>query len=202
MLSIRLGWLVLMGVIVMVGCGSTAEPSTPTTGVVTREVPVTREVAVEAERTVEVTRQVTVPVTVLVTAAPVADATPENAATDDVASNALATTVSVAEATSEAAPVGCWPWHEAYLHLSESGCVEGVVSSTGQSASVFFINFSPDRSTFYGVSFDWGWEELAGECVHLTGQISEYNGRPQLIINDPSQMSYCDGGGSPPAFAR
>jgi len=196
---------------------------------VTREVPVeiiqevevTREVPVDVIREVEVTREVLVEVTRLVVEATsaeeqvteqvVTNITSETAALATVVTVseqadqpvALATTISVAEQESTQAS-SCWRWEEVAQHLGENGCVEAVVSGVGESANAFFINFAPERDSFYAVSFDWAWEELTGECLRLSGTISDYQGRAQLIIEEPaSQVHYCgndqDG---PPAFER
>lgn len=198
---------------------------------VTREVPVeviqeievTREVPVEVVREIEVTREVAIEVTRLVVEETGTGATQQ--VTEQVEANtttgtaveptiitvseqanqpsAQVTTISVGgQAGSQAAT--CWHWEEAGQHLGEHGCVEGVISGVGESANAFFINFSPERSSFYAISFDWAWEELTGECLRLSGTISEYQGRAQLIIENPtSQVHYCgneqDG---PPAFER
>lgn len=58
--------------------------------------------------------------------------------------------------------------------------------------SAFFINYSQDRTSFYGVSFDFRWENLVGRCVRLRGVIETYRGRPEIIIRDPAQLEFCD----------
>lgn len=193
---------------------------------VVREVEVTREVPVEVVREVEVTREVPIEVVreievtrLVVEGAPAPEAAEqvETNATSQTAveptivtvseqanqPSAQATTISIGgQAGTQAG--SCWRWEEAAQHLGENGCVEAVVSGVGESANAFFINFSPERDSFYAVSFDWAWEELTGECLRLSGTISEYQGRAQLIIENPSsQVHYCgndqDG---PPAFER
>ena len=178
---------------------------------VVREIEVTREVPVEVVREIEVTREVPVEVTRLVVDA----AAGEEQVTEEVEPtiitvseqtnqpSSVATTISVGGQTDSSAN-SCWRWEEASQHLGENGCVEAVVSGVGESANAFFINFSPERDSFYAISFDWAWEELTGECLRLSGTISEYQGRSQLIIENPaSQVHYCgndqDG---PPAFER
>ncbi len=114
----------------------------------------------------------------------------------------LSTTVAIAGQQSSNSGGACWTWQEAARHIGESGCVEATVTGLGASQSATFVNFSPERDTFYLVSFDWQWEELAGECLRVSGIVSEYRGRPQMIINEPSQMQYCGSTDTPPAFSR
>lgn len=201
------GWIVLGMALALAGCGErVVTQEVVVTQVVTQVVEVTREVPVEV--TVEVTREVPVEVTVvaIATAAPTATVEvavlPDASATPAPETPTLATTVAIVEQGGGTA-VPCWSWQEAPRHVGETGCVEGIVSGVGGTESVFFINFSPDRTSFYGVSFDWEWEELAGECVRLDGTISEFRGRSQLIIDDPvAQVHYCGSADSPPAFER
>ena len=59
-------------------------------------------------------------------------------------------------------------------------------------SSAFFINFSPDQTAFYAVSFDYYWPNLEGSCVQICGTIETYRGRPQIVIRDAeSQMLGC-----------
>ncbi len=63
---------------------------------------------------------------------------------------------------------------------------------THATESAFFINYSQDRTAFYGVSFDLRWENLVGRCVRLRGVIETYRGRPEIIIRDRAQLEFCD----------
>ncbi len=217
----------LMSMISACRTGRTVERTVVVTRIMEVTAEVTREVVVQRE--VEVTREVPVEVTAIVTAAaepttdvltdtasveasPVITVPVEGIAASPVGEGAgmagttptpanLATAVVVAgEASGEGA--GCWTWQQAAQHVGEAGCVEGAVTNVGQSESAFFINFSFERDSFYAVSFDWLWEELDGECLRLDGAISDYRGRPQIIIDDPSQIRYCGREDGPPAFAR
>ncbi|MGB0387719.1 MAG: hypothetical protein ACPGWR_23120 [Ardenticatenaceae bacterium] len=128
----------------------------------------------------------------------------ENQESSDSTANPppLATTIAIAGQEGHGNTT-CWTWQEAAQHLGENGCVEASVTGVGNGQTAFFINFSPDRNSFYAVSFDWIWEELTSECLRVSGQITEYQSRPQIIINDPAtQLQYCGGNDAPPAFAR
>lgn len=107
-------------------------------------------------------------------------------------------------AATEATPIyegsvpGCVGWSEAGDHLGEDTCVYGVVSSTHNADEAFFINFSDaDPTSFYGVSFDYYWGDLTGLCLTLYGRIETYEGRPQIIIEEPDQLADCSQAGRP-----
>ena len=63
--------------------------------------------------------------------------------------------------------------------------------STNKSGSAFFVDFDGTRNSFYGVSFKYTWDDLDGKCVELTGPISEYRGRPQIIVENREQLNLC-----------
>jgi len=90
-------------------------------------------------------------------------------------------------------PTGeCLHWTEAGRHIGEATCVCGVVTHTHDSGKAFFINFTSDRSAFYGVSFDYTWDDLEGQCICLSGLVGTYNGQAQIIIRTPNQVDSCD----------
>jgi DNA/RNA endonuclease YhcR with UshA esterase domain len=85
----------------------------------------------------------------------------------------------------------CIQWKEAAAHMNEMTCVRGTVYSTYKSGNTFFIDFDGSRTSFYGVSFKSTWDGLKGQCIELTGKISPYNGRPQIIIESRDQLTLC-----------
>jgi hypothetical protein len=85
----------------------------------------------------------------------------------------------------------CLHWSDAGRHIGENTCVYGDVTHTHDSGRAFFINFTPDRTAFYAVSFDWFWEDLEGECITIHGTIGTYEDRPQIIIYHLDQLQYC-----------
>lgn len=90
-------------------------------------------------------------------------------------------------------PTGeCLHWTEAGRHIGETTCVCGVVTHTHDSGKAFFVNFTSERSAFYGVSFDHTWNGLEGQCICLSGLIETYKSRPQIIIRTPNQVDSCD----------
>jgi hypothetical protein len=103
----------------------------------------------------------------------------------------------VAGATLPAAPTQaataapCIAWKEAADHVGETTCVRGTVYSANKSVSTFFIDFDGARASFYGVSFRHTWDDLRGKCVEISGKISPYNGRPQIVIDNKEQVREC-----------
>jgi len=94
--------------------------------------------------------------------------------------------------SAERNPDGCLKYQFAGRYVGQQECVSGTVVGTYDSGSAFFINYSEDRSSFYGVSFDFRWENLVGRCVRLRGVIETYRGRPEIIIRDRAQLEFCD----------
>ncbi len=85
----------------------------------------------------------------------------------------------------------CISYKEAASHVGETTCVRGFVSSTNKSGTTFFIDFDNARDSFYAVSFKHTWDNLRGRCVEIAGKVSLFRGRPQIIIDDESQLSFC-----------
>ena len=100
-----------------------------------------------------------------------------------------------AKATLPIAPassaVECVAWKDAAAHVGETRCVRGTVYSTYQSGSTFFIDFDGTRASFYGVSFRYTFDDLRGKCVEISGKISPYRGRPQIVIDSKEQVKEC-----------
>ena len=87
---------------------------------------------------------------------------------------------------------------DAPKHVGETVTVEGTVSAvhTESRSGVTFIDMGgryPDQD-FTGVIFkdDAGKfpnvESLAGKVVDITGQLHDYKGRPETVLNDPAQL--------------
>jgi hypothetical protein len=111
------------------------------------------------------------------TARPISTATPRSA--------------SFAQPQATTASVSCISWKDAAMHLNETTCVTGIVTSATQNGSTFFINFDNSRTSFYAVSFKYTWDNLKGKCVELHGKIVPYNGRPEIVIERQEQVRMC-----------
>ncbi len=87
---------------------------------------------------------------------------------------------------------------DAAQHIGETHTVEGVVAQVSISGKgTVFLNFggSYPNHVFYGVIFERNTDRfpdmrgLEGRSVALTGEIGIYEGKPQIILSDPSQVA-------------
>ena len=88
----------------------------------------------------------------------------------------------------------CISYTTADAHVGQTVCVTGTVRSATQSGSTYFINFDSSRASFYAVSFTLDYLSLPlakDQCIRLRGRIDVYNGRPQIVLRDASQIAVC-----------
>jgi len=99
------------------------------------------------------------------------------------------------------------PWQEAGAYIGEHHTVQGKVIATHNTGRVVFLNFSTDyRHTFKGVIFPEDWHKFSrppeelfyGQRVHITGLIEEYEGAPEIIIREPTQIEVIADTNCPP----
>ncbi len=108
-----------------------------------------------------------------------------------VASEAI-TNTSVASPLATPKPSSaCISYKDANDHMGETTCVRGSVSSTGKTGATFFINFDETLDSFYAVSFNRTWDNLRGRCVEVSGKITLFRGRPEIILDNENQLSFC-----------
>ena len=100
-------------------------------------------------------------------------------------------TLPPASVAANAPAAQCFAWTEAAAHVGETTCVRGTVVSTNASGNTFFIDFDKTRASFYAVSFKYTFDDVRGKCVEISGKISPYNGRPQIIIDSKEQLKVC-----------
>ncbi len=91
------------------------------------------------------------------------------------------------------------PWSEAPAHFGREITIEGKVIDTGNaSGRIAFLNFSPDRQSFYVVIFDEAFDAapdgrpdpyFLDKTVRVTGEVSAHRGRPQIKVNDKAQIT-------------
>lgn len=88
-------------------------------------------------------------------------------------------------------------WNEAHNYYGRHVTVEGKIVSTYNSGKACFLNFHPDyKKYFTAVIFKSAFHRFSpnpedfyyGKRVQVTGTIKEYNGKPEIILNDPSQI--------------
>jgi hypothetical protein len=92
--------------------------------------------------------------------------------------------------TEAPSPLACVSWRDANAYLGTHRCICGVVTGTydDPSSSAFFINFDPDRTGYYAISFDHSFAGLEGRCVMVCGVVEDYRGRPQTVIYSVDQI--------------
>jgi micrococcal nuclease len=86
---------------------------------------------------------------------------------------------------------------EATEHVGEYACVAGRVDHvyTSQKGTIF-INFCPDYKTCSFGAVIFGSDsykfpkpnQYEGKTVEITGLIRSYQGRPEIVLNDPGQI--------------
>jgi len=88
-------------------------------------------------------------------------------------------------------------WNEAHNYYGQHVTVEGKIVSTYNSGKACFLNFHPDyKKYFTAVIFKSAFHRFPpspedfyyGKNVHVTGTIKQYKGKPEIILNDPSQI--------------
>jgi DNA/RNA endonuclease YhcR with UshA esterase domain len=84
--------------------------------------------------------------------------------------------------------------------LPQNWTVAGTVSSVDASQSVIAIHFAgTDKSGFYAVVLERGMaavekvygdglKALNGKSISVTGKVTLYRGKPEIIISDPKQI--------------
>ena len=88
-------------------------------------------------------------------------------------------------------------WQDADKHYGEYAAVEGKIVATLNSGKACFLNFHPNyKKYFTAVIFASAFSLFPanpenfyyGKKVRVSGYIKEYKGKPEIILNDPSQI--------------
>lgn len=88
-------------------------------------------------------------------------------------------------------------WQDAAKHYGQYLTVEGTIVATHNSGKACFLNFHPDYKRYFtAVIFASAFPRFPanperhyyGKKVRVTGFIKEYQGKPEIILNDPSQI--------------
>jgi len=88
-------------------------------------------------------------------------------------------------------------WQDAVKHYGEYATVEGTIVATHNSGKACFLNFHPDYKRYFtAVIFASAFSRFPanpenyyyGKKVRVSGNIKEYKGKPEIILNDPSQI--------------
>ena len=89
------------------------------------------------------------------------------------------------------------PWQDAAKYYGKWTTVEGTIIATHNSGKACFLNFHPDYQRYFGVvifasafsRFPANPESYYhGKKVRVSGYIKEYEGKPEIILDDPSQI--------------
>jgi micrococcal nuclease len=105
-------------------------------------------------------------------------------------------TVSAAQATPAPAEIVV-SWQDAAQYYGQSVTVEGRVVETYNSGKVVFLDFHEDyRQYFKAVIFPDDWDKFPeppeklflDKLVRVTGLVKEYEGAPEIIIEEPTQI--------------
>ena len=88
-------------------------------------------------------------------------------------------------------------WQDAAKHYGEYATVEGTIVATHNSGKACFLNFHPDYKRYFtAVIFASAFSRFPtnpenyyyGKKVRVSGYIKEYKGKPEIILNNPSQI--------------
>lgn len=88
-------------------------------------------------------------------------------------------------------------WNEAHQYYGQYVTVKGKIVGTYNSGKACFLNFHPDyKKYFTAVIFASAFHKFPsnsedyyyGKEVHITGKIKKYKGKPEIILNDQSQI--------------
>lgn len=94
-------------------------------------------------------------------------------------------------------PTQVIPWQDAAKYYGKYITVEGTIIATHNSGKACFLNFHPDYNRYFGVvifesafsCFPKNPENYYyGKKVRVSGVIKEYKGKPEIILDDPSQI--------------
>jgi len=88
-------------------------------------------------------------------------------------------------------------WQDAAQHYGKYVTVEGAIVATHNSGKACYLNFHPDYQRYFtAVIFASAFScfpanpesYYLGKKVRVSGYIKEYRGKPEIILNDPSQI--------------
>ena len=105
--------------------------------------------------------------------------------------------ISASVADSIPKPEGCIGIEDAQNFVGKNACVSGVLEKVFVSKSgTIFLDFCKDYKTcpFTAVIFKSASSKfpdiksLEGKSVSITGLVKTYQGKPEIILNDPSQL--------------
>lgn len=93
-------------------------------------------------------------------------------------------------------PTGVVPWQQAERYVGQTITVSGQIVRSNDTGAITFLNFSSARNQFVAVIFAEDYARFpappaalyAHRQVWITGEISLYQGAPQIVIRSPDQI--------------
>lgn len=95
---------------------------------------------------------------------------------------------------------GVIPWDQAGHYLGETVTISGLIISTYDTGTITFLDFTSDHDAFVAVVFAEDYDQFPqlpatlyeGKQVWITGKITTYKGKPEIIIHSPVQVEIFD----------
>ena len=94
-------------------------------------------------------------------------------------------------------PIGAVEWHQAHRFLGQTITIKGKVVDARNTGTVCFLNFHRNwQDKFYVIIFEsslHSWDEppqeyFLNQQILVAGKVTQHKGRPQIRIQDPSQI--------------
>lgn len=88
-------------------------------------------------------------------------------------------------------------WQDAKRYYNKYVTIEGTIVATHNTGKVCFLNFHPNYKRYFtAVIFASAFESFPekpeeyyyGKKVRVSGYVKEYNGKPEMVLNYPSQI--------------
>jgi len=92
-------------------------------------------------------------------------------------------------------------WRDAAQHYGEYCTVDGTIVATHNSGKTCFLNFHPNYKKYFTAvifanrfgAFPPNPERYyQGKRVRITGQVKEYQGKPEIVLESPDQIQTVD----------
>ncbi|MBX7237327.1 MAG: hypothetical protein K1X65_23295 [Caldilineales bacterium] len=93
-------------------------------------------------------------------------------------------------------PTGVIPWQQAGDYRGQTITISGRIVRASDIGSITFLNFSQERGDFVAVIFQDDYANFSsppaelyqGQSVWVTGQVTEHDGVPQIVVRSPAQI--------------
>lgn len=93
-------------------------------------------------------------------------------------------------------PTGVIPWQQASDYLGQTITISGRIVRASDIGSITFLNFSQERGRFVAVIFQDDYANFSSppaelyhdQSVWVTGQVTEHDGVPQIVVRSPEQI--------------